>query len=67
VKIPKTVKCDCGHYAKDHFIGAGCCSLCGCTWHHPNTKWIKQQPDPFDPETFDGDRRSLRFGDDEEY
>jgi len=50
-KIPKNVKCDCGHYAKDHYQGVGWChdsghknpGQCGCTWYHPNTKWVNRQ------------------------
>lgn len=46
------IKCDCGHYAKDHYLTEGCCSskcpeagnrTCGCTWYHPNIHWIKKQ------------------------
>ena len=34
------VKCDCGHFLKDHFQGSGCCNKCGCTWYWPNHKYI---------------------------
>lgn len=34
------VKCDCGHYMKDHFAEKGCCNKCGCTWYYPNVKYI---------------------------
>jgi hypothetical protein len=42
------VKCDCGHYPKDHYGGSGFChdsthtnaGQCGCTWYHPNHKYI---------------------------
>ena len=37
------IKCDCGHYAKDHFAKEGCCDKCGCTWYYPNYKWIMRQ------------------------
>lgn len=45
------VKCDCGHYPKDHYEGSGCChdsthpnaGKCGCTWYHPNYKYILRQ------------------------
>jgi hypothetical protein len=37
------VKCDCGHYSKDHFCGEGCCNECGCTWYYPNYKYILRQ------------------------
>ena len=47
----KHVKCDCGHYAKDHYLEEGWCHHsehpraggCGCTWYHPNVHWIKKQ------------------------
>lgn len=50
-KIPKNVKCTCGHVAADHFQNSGYChhslhanpGLCGCTWYHPNDKWIIKQ------------------------
>ena len=38
-KIFARVKCNCGHYNKDHF-GDGWCNKCGCTWYYPNDKWI---------------------------
>jgi hypothetical protein len=45
--VPKNVKCDCGHTIKDHYRGGWCHSSghpnegqCGCTWFHPNSKWI---------------------------
>lgn len=49
--IPKNVKCDCGHTAKDHYNGEGFChhsehaksGECGCTWFHPNDKLINKQ------------------------
>jgi len=36
------VKCNCGHYPKDHFMREGCCigSGCGCTWYYPNDEYI---------------------------
>jgi hypothetical protein len=37
------IQCDCGHYAKDHFLKEGCCDKCGCTWYYPNYKWIIRQ------------------------
>ena len=46
-KIPKNVKCNCGHTIKDHYNGGWCHSgshpkagECGCTWFYPNDKWI---------------------------
>lgn len=42
-RIWKTVKCNCGHYLKDHqvFMGpGGWCKKCGCTWYYPNDKYI---------------------------
>ena len=46
-KVPKNVKCNCGHTIKDHYRGGWCHSgshpqagQCGCTWFHPNDKWI---------------------------
>lgn len=49
--IPKNVKCNCGHTAKDHYMGTGWChhsehlksGECGCTWFHPNDKWVLKQ------------------------
>lgn len=47
VKHPKNVKCNCGHYLKDHYRGGWCHSSghpkegeCGCTFYAPNDKWI---------------------------
>ncbi len=46
------IKCDCGHYAKDHYLTEGCCfakcvglgnRTCGCTWYYPNIHWINKQ------------------------
>ena len=34
------VKCNCGHYPKDHFAREGCCHKCGCTWYYPNDRYI---------------------------
>lgn len=44
------VKCDCGHYPKDHYLREGCCTAkvqwgkrkatCGCTWYYPNVNYI---------------------------
>jgi hypothetical protein len=46
-KVPKNVKCNCGHTIKDHYRGGWCHSSghpkegqCGCTWFHLNDKWI---------------------------
>jgi hypothetical protein len=46
-KVPKNVKCNCGHTIKDHYNGGWCHSSghpnegkCGCTWFYPNDKWI---------------------------
>ena len=43
MKAPAHVKCNCGHVAKDHFEKEGSCNQCGCTWYHPNDKWILKQ------------------------
>jgi len=37
------VKCDCGHYMKDHYAEAGCCDKCGCTWYWPNYRYIMKK------------------------
>lgn len=37
------IRCDCGHYSKDHYLGEGCCKECGCTWYWPNHRWIQKQ------------------------
>ena len=42
-KKHKHVKCDCGCYMKDHFGDAGWCNKCGCTWYHPNHKYIMRE------------------------
>jgi len=34
------VKCNCGHYPKDHYIRQGCCDECGCTWYYPNDRYL---------------------------
>jgi len=34
------VKCNCGHYPKDHFNREGACLKCACTWYYPNDKHI---------------------------
>jgi hypothetical protein len=39
-KIPLNVKCDCGETRKKHFNGEGACKLNGCTWFHPNFKYV---------------------------
>lgn len=46
-KVPKNVKCNCGHTIKDHYKGGWCHSSghpkegqCGCTSFYPNDKWI---------------------------
>jgi hypothetical protein len=36
------VKCDCGHYPKDHNIREGACNECACTFYYPNHKYIKR-------------------------
>ncbi len=41
------IKCDCGHYAKDHYLAEGWCQHpkageCGCTWYYPNVRWLKK-------------------------
>lgn len=45
------VKCDCGHTQKDHYENNGWChhtghqnpGKCGCTWFHPNRKYVKRK------------------------
>jgi hypothetical protein len=37
------VKCDCGHYPKDHHTGEGWCDKCACTWYYPNVQHIKRK------------------------
>lgn len=45
------IKCDCGHYSKDHYLGEGWChhtqhpkaGECGCTWYYPNYRWLEKQ------------------------
>jgi hypothetical protein len=39
----RKIKCDCGHYAKEHYLREGSCNKCGCTWYYPNVHWIKKQ------------------------
>jgi hypothetical protein len=41
-KLYENIKCDCGHTAKTHFRNQGCCDDCGCTWYHPNVRWVKK-------------------------
>lgn len=41
-KKHKRVKCNCGHYMKDHY-GAGWCDKCGCTWYWPNDRYILRE------------------------
>jgi len=48
------VKCDCGHYPKDHFAREGWCEKCGCTWYYPNYKYILRKQKK---ERRDGNRR----------
>ena len=37
------VKCDCGHYLKDHFAFGGWCTKCSCTWYHPNVRYVNRE------------------------
>ena len=37
------IKCDCGHYARQHWNTQGWCDKCGCTWYYPNYKWIMKK------------------------
>jgi hypothetical protein len=45
------VKCNCGHYPKDHYQNSGWChdsshknaGQCGCTFYYPNDKYIARQ------------------------
>jgi hypothetical protein len=39
-RIRGHVKCNCGHYSKEHFGGYGWCKACGCTWYWPNDRYI---------------------------
>lgn len=39
----RRVKCNCGELMKDHFQNRGWCSKNGCTWYHPNDKYLLQQ------------------------
>lgn len=39
----QNIKCDCGHYAKEHYLTEGCCTKCGCTWYYPNYHWLQKQ------------------------
>jgi hypothetical protein len=49
--IHGNVKCDCGHKQKDHYAKEGWChslthinsGKCGCTWFHPNVKYIRRK------------------------
>lgn len=49
--IHGNVKCDCGHPKKDHYQNGGYCHHsthknaggCGCTWFHPNKKYIDKK------------------------
>ena len=41
IKIVDTVKCDCGHEKRTHYLGEGCCDKCGCTWFYPEVKYCK--------------------------
>lgn len=46
-----SIKCDCGHTQKDHYLGSGFChdsthkkaGQCGCTWFHPNVNYIRRK------------------------
>jgi hypothetical protein len=42
IKQEGRVKCDCGHYLKDHY-GRGACKKCGCTWWWWNVKYIAKK------------------------
>ena len=37
------VKCDCGHYLKDHYANGGYCKKCACTWYWPNVDYMKKE------------------------
>lgn len=37
------IKCDCGHYPKDHYNREGWCDKCGCTWYYPNVRYIRRK------------------------
>ena len=49
--IHGNVKCDCGHRQNDHRANEGWChdsshpkaGKCGCTWFHPNVRYIKRK------------------------
>ena len=34
------IRCSCGCYPKDHSQRTGWCDKCGCTWYHPNDKFV---------------------------
>lgn len=40
---PSNIKCDCGELPKDHYQGIGQCFKNGCTWYHPNVKYVVRQ------------------------
>jgi len=51
MKVHGNIKCDCGHTKKDHYQDNGWChhsahpeaGKCGCTWFHPNRKYIRRK------------------------
>ena len=51
ITIHGNVKCDCGHTQKNHYHNKGYChhsqhpnaGQCGCTWFHPNVKYIHRK------------------------
>jgi hypothetical protein len=50
-KLHGNIKCDCGHKQSDHNNNRGWChdpqhknpGQCGCTWFHPNVKYIRRK------------------------
>jgi Zn finger protein HypA/HybF involved in hydrogenase expression len=42
IYIKQHIKCDCGHYAKDHYLNEGQCKKCACTWYWPNDKHLQR-------------------------
>lgn len=33
ISIHRRIKCNCGHYMKNHYLEEGQCDRCGCTWY----------------------------------
>jgi len=43
VTIADSVKCDCQHEKRDHYLGQGQCHKCACTWFHPEIQYCRPQ------------------------